>query len=61
VVLLTSWGGTTYPWLSAEIFGLGAGAVILAVGWWLSAGRTAAPTSTSSPGDAHRRVTLIAR
>src|SRR3984885_13974586 len=25
VVLLTSWGGTTYPWLSPEIFGLGAG------------------------------------
>ncbi len=43
VVLLTSWGGTTYPWLSPEIFGLGAGAVILAVGWWLSAGRAAEP------------------
>jgi EmrB/QacA subfamily drug resistance transporter len=43
VVLLTSWGGTTYPWLSPEIFGLGAGAVILAAGWWLSAGRAAEP------------------
>ena len=43
VVLLTSWGGTTYPWLSPEIFGLGAAAVILAVGWWLSAGRAAEP------------------
>ena len=43
VVLLTSWGGTTYPWLSPEVFGLGAGAVILAVGWWLSAGRAAEP------------------
>src|ERR1700728_602861 len=43
VVLLTSWGGTTYPWLSAEIFGLGAAAVILAVGWWLSTWRAAEP------------------
>jgi EmrB/QacA subfamily drug resistance transporter len=43
VVLLTSWGGTTYPWLSAPVFGLGAGAVILAVAWWLSAGRAAEP------------------
>jgi EmrB/QacA subfamily drug resistance transporter len=43
VVLLTSWGGTTYPWLSPEIFGLGAAAVILAVGWWLSSGRAAEP------------------
>src|ERR1700689_1117011 len=43
VVLLTSWGGTTYPWLSPEIFGLGAAAVVLAVGWWLSAGRAAEP------------------
>jgi EmrB/QacA subfamily drug resistance transporter len=43
VVLLTSWGGTTYPWLSAPIFGLGAGAVILAVAWWLSAGHAAEP------------------
>jgi EmrB/QacA subfamily drug resistance transporter len=29
VVLLTSWGGTTYPWLSAEIFGLGAAEPVL--------------------------------
>jgi EmrB/QacA subfamily drug resistance transporter len=43
VVLLTSWGGTTYPWLSPEIFGLGAAGVLLAVGWWLSAGRAAEP------------------
>src|ERR1700735_1862408 len=43
VVVLTSWGGTTYPWLSPEIFGLGVAAVILAVGWWLSAGRPPAP------------------
>jgi EmrB/QacA subfamily drug resistance transporter len=43
VVLLTSWGGTTYPWLSAPVFGLGAGTVILAVAWWLSAGHAAEP------------------
>jgi EmrB/QacA subfamily drug resistance transporter len=43
VVLLTSWGGTTYPWLSAPVLGLGAGAVILAVAWWLSAGHAAEP------------------
>jgi MFS family permease len=43
VVLLTSWGGTTYPWLSPEIFGLGTAAIILAVGWWLSAGRAPEP------------------
>src|SRR5947209_4152241 len=29
VVLLTSWGGTTYPWGSGVIIGLGAGAVAL--------------------------------
>jgi len=43
VVLLTSWGGTTYPWLSPEVFGLGAAAVILAIAWWLSAGRAMEP------------------
>jgi EmrB/QacA subfamily drug resistance transporter len=43
VVLLTSWGGTTFPWLSPAIIALGIGAVVLAVGWWLSAGRAAEP------------------
>ncbi len=43
VVLLTSWGGTTYPWLSPVIFGLGIGAVLLTVAWWVSAGRAAEP------------------
>ncbi len=43
VVLLTSWGGTTYAWSSPAIIGLGIGAVILAVAWWVSAGRAAEP------------------
>jgi EmrB/QacA subfamily drug resistance transporter len=43
VVLLTSWGGTTFPWISPAIIGLGVGAVILAVAWWVSAGRAAEP------------------
>jgi EmrB/QacA subfamily drug resistance transporter len=43
MVLLTSWGGTTYPWLSPEVTGLGIAAVLLAVAWWVSAGRAAEP------------------
>ncbi len=43
VVLLTSWGGTTYPWRSPEVIGLAIAAVILAVFWWVSAGRAAEP------------------
>ena len=43
VVLLTSWGGTTYAWTSPAIIGLGIGAVVLAVAWWVSAGRAAEP------------------
>jgi len=35
VVLLTSWGGTTFAWDSPVIIGLGLAAVALAVGWWL--------------------------
>lgn len=31
VVLLTTWGGTTYPWASPEIIGLGLAAVVLLV------------------------------
>jgi EmrB/QacA subfamily drug resistance transporter len=37
LVLLTSWGGTTYPWGSPVIIGLGAGAVVLTVAWLISA------------------------
>ncbi len=43
VVFLTSWGGTTYPWDSGVIIGLGAGAVVLAAAWWWSAHRAAEP------------------
>ena len=43
VVLATSWGGTTYPWGSAVIIGLFAGAVILLAGWWVSAHYAAEP------------------
>jgi EmrB/QacA subfamily drug resistance transporter len=43
VVLLTSWGGTQYAWGSPEIIGLGVLAVVLALGWWLSARRAAEP------------------
>jgi EmrB/QacA subfamily drug resistance transporter len=43
VVLLASWGGTTYPWGSPVIWGLGIAAVALAVGWWWSARRAAEP------------------
>ncbi len=41
VVLLTSWGGTTFAWRSPVIIGLGIAAVALGSGWWWSA-RTAA-------------------
>src|ERR1700729_984402 len=43
VVLLTSWGGTTFAWDSPVIIGLGLAAVALAVGWWQSARRAAEP------------------
>jgi EmrB/QacA subfamily drug resistance transporter len=43
LVLATSWGGTRYKWVSPEIIGLFAVAVLLAVGWWLSARRAAEP------------------
>jgi EmrB/QacA subfamily drug resistance transporter len=43
IVLLTSWGGTTFGWDSGVIIGLGVLAILLAVGWWISAGRAAEP------------------
>ena len=43
VVLLTSWGGTTYSWGSPVIIGLGVAAVALTVAWWQSARRAAEP------------------
>ena len=43
VVLATSWGGTTYAWGSTVIIALFVAAVVLIVGWWLSARRAAEP------------------
>ena len=43
VVLATSLGGTSYPWDSPLIIGLGIGAVVLAVAWWETARRAAEP------------------
>jgi EmrB/QacA subfamily drug resistance transporter len=43
VVLATSWGGTTYPWGSAQIIGLFVGSVVLLAGWWISARYAAEP------------------
>jgi EmrB/QacA subfamily drug resistance transporter len=43
LVLAASWGGTEYAWSSPVIIGLGVLAVLLAVGWWLSARRAAEP------------------
>ena len=34
MILLTTWGGTTYGWTSPEILGLGAGAAVLLVAFW---------------------------
>ncbi len=43
VVLLTSWGGTTFAWRSPVIIGLGVAAVALGFAWWWSARRAAEP------------------
>ena len=43
LVLLTSWGGTTYPWGSGVIIGLGVGTVVLAAAWLVSARHAADP------------------
>jgi EmrB/QacA subfamily drug resistance transporter len=43
VVLATSWGGTTYPWVSPEIIGLFVAGVVFLGGWYLSARRAAEP------------------
>ncbi|GAA4241559.1 MFS transporter [Actinomadura meridiana] len=41
LVLMTTWGGTRYDWVSAPIIGLGAGSVVL-IGVWLLVERRAA-------------------
>ncbi|WP_422647259.1 MFS transporter [Actinoalloteichus caeruleus] len=43
LVLLTTWGGTTYPWGSPVVLGLGVAAVVLLVLWGLTARRAAEP------------------
>ncbi len=43
VILLTTWGGTTYKWLSGEIFGLGGLALALLVVFWFVERRAAEP------------------
>jgi EmrB/QacA subfamily drug resistance transporter len=43
LVLLTSWGGTTYAWTSPVIIGLGAAALTLGAAWLVSARYAADP------------------
>jgi len=43
VVLATSWGGTTYPWGSAQVIGLFVLSAVLLFCWWLSARQAAEP------------------
>ncbi|MFF8765092.1 DHA2 family efflux MFS transporter permease subunit [Nocardiopsis dassonvillei] len=43
LTLVASWGGSLYPWTSPQVLGLGAVAVVLGVGWWLSARRAPDP------------------
>ena len=43
LVLLTSWGGTTYPWSSPVIIGLGVSTVALTAAWLVSARYAADP------------------
>ncbi|WP_131742703.1 MFS transporter [Actinomadura roseirufa] len=43
LVLMTTWGGTRYDWLSAPIIGLGAGSVALIAVWLLVERRAAEP------------------
>jgi EmrB/QacA subfamily drug resistance transporter len=43
IVLFTSWGGTEYAWSSPVIIGLAVLAVVLAIGWWVSARYAAEP------------------
>ncbi len=43
LVLLTSWGGTTYAWTSLMIIGLGTATLLLALAWLVSARYAAEP------------------
>ena len=43
LTLIASWGGSLYPWSSWQILSLVGGAVLLGVGWWLTARRASDP------------------
>lgn len=43
LTLVASWGGNMYGWLSWQIIGLSAAAVVLGLGWWLTARRATDP------------------
>ncbi|MFD1940356.1 MFS transporter [Nonomuraea mangrovi] len=43
LVLLATWGGTTFPWSDPVIWGLGLAAVAMLAGWWFVERRAAEP------------------
>jgi len=43
LTLVAAWGGSVYPWTSWTVLGLAAGALVLGVGWWLTARRAEEP------------------
>jgi EmrB/QacA subfamily drug resistance transporter len=43
IILVTSWGGVSYPWVSAPVFGLGALAIVLVVLFILAERRATQP------------------
>lgn len=43
LTLVASWGGSVYGWLSWQIIGLVVTAVVLGLGWWLTARRAVDP------------------
>ncbi|MDA0566665.1 MFS transporter [Streptomonospora sp. S1-112] len=43
LTLVCAWGGSVYAWTSPVTLGLIAAAIVLGVGWWLSARRAAEP------------------
>jgi EmrB/QacA subfamily drug resistance transporter len=43
LILLTTWGGDTYPWMSPEIVGLGVVTVLSVIGFWFQEQRAPEP------------------